>query len=77
MKMESQFALDPPSISQLFPVWESAEDILNDLNKKTILPEASMKAKKLSKLLPPLAVRLRKLCKFQGDSSQVMLLQSL
>ena len=45
------------------------EDFLNDLNENLALPQASITSKKLSKLVPPFVVRLRKNYKFQDNSS--------
>ena len=56
------------TFSYLLPIGETAEDFLLEINEKVVSFQASVKAKKLSKLLPTLTVRLRKYYKFEGDS---------
>ena len=51
-----------------------AEDILRALNEKIKSPEASKKAKKLSKFLPPIASRSRKYYRLEGDLASQLLL---
>ena len=58
LRVERQFVPELLSAASYFlPTGETAEDIPNDLNEKVASPQASMKAKKLSKLLPSLLVR--------------------
>ena len=48
----------------LLPFGEMAEDSLRDLNNEIVSPEASLRAKKLTKLLLPPIVRAMKCKKF-------------
>ena len=61
LKVKRQLVPESPSSSSyLLVVSEIAEEFLTDLNGKIASPNVSMKAKKLSKLLSPLADRSRK-----------------
>ena len=61
----------------LFPVGEMAESILRNLDEKIASPLVSMKAEKLSKLLPPLAAWSRKYYRFEVSLASQLLLLSL
>ena len=75
MRVVRQFTLEPPSASAYFlPIGETVEDVLMELHEKIATKQDSMKAEKLSKLLPPLAVRPRKYHRFEGDCSHWILL---
>ena len=61
MRVERQFTSEPLSVSSyLLPISEIVEDILVTLSEKKSSPQATVRAKKFSKLLLPLVVRSHK-----------------
>ena len=64
-------------MSHLLPIGEMAEEVLKNLHEKIASPHASMKVKKLSKLLPPLNIRSREFYRYKVyPVSQLLLLPS-
>ena len=68
--MVRHFALDAQStLSYLLLVGETVEDLLRDLDEKIASPQFSMRAKKLTKLLPPTSICMKKYYMFEGNTT--------